>query len=990
MRTYDIVFLSLFAWLACAPVYAVTITENGKPAATIVLAGEPTQAAAFAAGELQLHIERMTGTRLPQVTDAGAGVSGPRILVGESSATRELGLRSADFKPYERLVKFLPDTLILIGRDTGRDPATGVPNGAPCWDTGRFGKALRFDGQQTGLTIEDCGFSDTRGTLEAWVRMPKEQQDHHGTILRLDGRDPWSYHIVQRPPNSDCIGYWVYNSKAVRVVVSKPLTEGWHHVMATYAVDPNRIELFIDGASHGTAEYLQTTCKGVPLTIGAVKPFPTLGNVFAGLIDEVRVSGIVRQPTLDAPHTADADTLLLLHCDEGVGTPEDSSGRPGNVRPPGWYDERGTLDAVYDFLERYCGVRWYAPTEIGLCCPQTATLSVDAPDLRRTPAMVYKWIAETRLYLPTPDDPVPGRDVTLWKLRMRLGGKPFSVNHSFYGYYDRFLEREPDWFAKGHSGRPPQMCFTNPEFIAQVAQDARDYYDGLGLQPGARAMGDYFALVPMDNDTWCLCDACQADIDADEKDNRQFTNGKASTYVWRFVNKVAQEVARTHPHKTLSAIAYASYAHYPKAVKLEPNIATMMCLTARHWWAPGMEAADRQVFDAWTAEANGRQLRLWLYYCFPALNAKHGRYNAFPGFFAHTVIEQMKLWTDAGIQGLFLEHSSEFGQSYLMDQLEFYLTFRLADDPSLDAQALYEEFFRRYYGAAAEPMRSLYERIEATYMNTANYPKEAGQLPGSTQHQNEDIAWKHLGTQARMREFAALMAAAKEAAKTETEKLRVGLFERGIWDYMKQGKAQYQKRAKWRAHPLPQAKVPRCAEPLKGNLAQVDWSRAAVLDGWRRLNGEPTQRRLQARLTHDGEFLYIELVEETDPSKLVSAGDIWSGDDWELFFAAERARPYRQLGVAPNGSSKAVAPNEPGGTWDCGTRMVSDTSAPDRWTVRIALPLSELLPGHVAPGAKLYANLCRATAGFDELLAWSPTFEARFNAVERLGCLQLE
>ncbi|MCY3017844.1 MAG: hypothetical protein NTW87_02270 [Planctomycetota bacterium] len=42
---------------------------------------------------------------------------GARILVGESEATRALGLRSADFQPQEFLVRFLPDTLLLLGRD---------------------------------------------------------------------------------------------------------------------------------------------------------------------------------------------------------------------------------------------------------------------------------------------------------------------------------------------------------------------------------------------------------------------------------------------------------------------------------------------------------------------------------------------------------------------------------------------------------------------------------------------------------------------------------------------------------------------------------------------------------------------------------------------------------------------------------------------------------------------------------------------------------
>ncbi len=37
-----------------------------------------------------------------------------------------------------------------------------------------------------------------------------------------------------------------------------------------------------------------------------------------------------------------------------------------------------------------------------------------------------------------------------------------------------FEGRHADWFAQGYEGTPPQMCYTNPGLIQQVAQDARD------------------------------------------------------------------------------------------------------------------------------------------------------------------------------------------------------------------------------------------------------------------------------------------------------------------------------------------------------------------------------------------------------------------------------------------------------------------------------------------------------------------------------------
>ena len=58
-------------------------------------------------------------------------------------------------------------------------------------------------------------------------------------------------------------------------------------------------------------------------------------------------------------------------------------------------------------------------------------------------------------------------------------------------------------------------------------------------------------------------------------------------------------------------------------------------------------------------------------------------------------------------------------------------------------------------------------------------------------HQNEEIAWKYLGTEERMAELGKLMQQARELAETDIERKRVGMFERGVWDYMVTGRETY-------------------------------------------------------------------------------------------------------------------------------------------------------------------------------------------------------
>jgi len=984
--------LTLGAAASAASSHGVPLTRKGQPVASLVLAKQPTVAANFAALELQAHIRKITGATLP-IVDEDAKVGGPRVLIGESAATRALRVTTNSLKYQEYQIRFLPDTVVLLGRDA----ETTIKDGGFPRAPGKFGRACECDGKTAAASIAEPGFNDEVGTLEAWVWMPAATSEKHGTILRLDGADPWTYHIVQRDMNSSAITYTTYDGKEVHWIGSPPLAEGWHHLVATHDLAAGKTELFVDGKSVGAAPYVKSTCSRAPLNLGGL-PSDTgsLGNPFVGLIDEVRVSKVVRNVTQDAgggPYTPDADTSVLRHFDEESGQPLNVAGAPTASAPlPGSYEDRGTLDATYDFLERYCNVRWYAPTDLGTVCPRTPSLTVSGSELRFAPKMIHRWITPTSLYLPGPPDTVPARDVAVWKLRMRIGGQPFWVCHSFQGYYDLYLKDHPDWFAQGYPGQPPQLCYTNPELIAQVVEDARNYFNGKGAPPGAAAMGDVYGLVPMDNNSWCKCPQCQAELNQSQMSNLQFNNGKASDYLFGFVNKVAREVRKTHPDKWIGALAYSDYAYYPERFKVEPNVVIQTCLHTRNWWCPSMEVNDRKVLDDWRRQDPQRPLYLWLYYNFPALNALYGEWHYYPGYFAHTVVEQMKWYRSRGIRGIFMEHSSEFRQSYLMDQLEFYVTLKLACDPSLDGNKLIDEFFSRYYGAAAKPMQALYNQIEETFSNPRNYPVDIQKSPGH-QHQTEELAWGSLGTEERMSQGQKLMDQAKAATATPEEKQRVALFEQGQWQYLLEGRKAYAAHAANRAQAPPQVQAPRVtgnAVPAVGSDASqwIDWSQAKDLGGWGTLNGDPTPRKLSTRLAHDGAFLYVQLTEELDPAKLVATPMIYDGDDWEVFIALQRNAGRRQVCVSPTGQVVSVPHGEAEGTWDGGAVVASDTKD-GRWTVRLALPLDRLLPGGLKPGSLFYANFYRASPRASNLLSWTPTFASGFHDTSHLAEISL-
>lgn len=89
--------LTVVGLQGCAVAAAATFVRDGRAAGVIVTAKDPTPASRLAALELQHHIEQITGAVVP-IKGPGDTVEGARILVGESAATRKLGLKGKDLQ----------------------------------------------------------------------------------------------------------------------------------------------------------------------------------------------------------------------------------------------------------------------------------------------------------------------------------------------------------------------------------------------------------------------------------------------------------------------------------------------------------------------------------------------------------------------------------------------------------------------------------------------------------------------------------------------------------------------------------------------------------------------------------------------------------------------------------------------------------------------------------------------------------------------------
>ena len=689
------------------------------------------------------------------------------------------------------------------------------------------------------------------------------------------------------------------------------------------------------------------------------------------------------------------DSVILAGCDE----PDYGIVKYNSVFTfPDFWKKIATTYAVYDFLE-LIGIRWYLPTELGIAFVPTKNLKVADMMRRRKPTMEMRNMfvlpipanlcADT-ISTPESKPALNTRDNRLWYYRRRHGGNEVIINHSMYTFYNRYLKTKPDWFAKGYGkALPAQLCYTHPEVIRQVSQDARDYFDGklkaatqvLSNVP-ATYKSDVFPVFPMDNRSFCKCPNCIKDTAKHgvQRGKGQFSNDYSSEYLFKFVNEIAKELRKTHPDKLIGAGAYAGFAFPPKNFRLEDNIMLMMCLHTRLVFNEGICKNNEEMLNAWATEYPNMKKYVWMYWCFPTLEGRQQQFRIFPGFFAEKVGPIFRQYRKAGITGMFYEpsYTAWSQQSVLFDQVESAINWSLAWDESRDEKVLFDEFFELYYGPAAKPMKEWYRFAQAIYSKPAKH-----------KHQTDEIAWKQLGTTENMAKLGKLMADAKKLATTQPYKARVELFEKGVWQYMQKGKKRGDELDALKAPSMQQCAVPCIKVSEPGNPVKVDWNKAAKLNFFGGLRAEPLKRKLDVRVAHDGTWIYFRATEENvDLTKLRKNNVVWLNDEWEFFFGKQRSKPYKQLGVDAGGKFAGV---DQDGTvtdnWDFPGKV--RVTSGNKWgSALFAIKLSDIVEGGIKPGEMLYGNIIRSNNGRAHGV-WIPTFTG-YQAADRFGELYIE
>lgn len=350
-------------------------------------------------------------------------------------------------------------------------------------------------------------------------------------------------------------------------------------------------------------------------------------------------------------------------------------------------NDAATMKAVARFLE-HLGCRYFMDTPLGEVFPRTTDLSVKPITITEKPGLLER------------NPKGPTWSGALWKTWNGAGGENFGHSHSWGRYIPKgTFEKNPEFFAMGADGKRRDgdwLCTSNLQ--------ARVFFAN-NVIAAIKAGTTHPSISPPDGRGYCQCDKCKAQDDPESIEPSSGTVSITNRYV-DFFDDVGKRVMKETPNSVLSFYCYADYTQPPTIDrKLPPNlcafIAPIRYCRLHPLGDPMCPSRKQQVemLDGWSKVAS----RIGYYnYMYNLADA------TLPMFKFTPCKEEYPALAKRGLSMMTIEVLSNW---YIYGP-QIYLSLRLAYDPNADAAAIMEDYFEKFYGPAAEAMKSYWMGID--------------------------------------------------------------------------------------------------------------------------------------------------------------------------------------------------------------------------------------------------------------------------------------
>ncbi len=362
--------------------------------------------------------------------------------------------------------------------------------------------------------------------------------------------------------------------------------------------------------------------------------------------------------------------------------------------------KRGVIYGAYGFLTHYAGTRFFMP---GVEKLGDGDIVVDE-GYSLTPAFEQRRV----------DWPCGSRDLD-WCMKNGVNYPSTKVPEEWGGPFD-YCEGMCHTMER-LTGVPQssQPCLSDPEVLKKVIAGVRAT---LERHPDASLI----SVTQNDNYNYCKCPKCAA-TDAEE--------GSPSGTLLRFVNAVADDVAKDYPNVVIDTFAYQYTRKAPKITKPRPNVCIRICSIECCFAHPLSDRTCRQnaafLHDLLEWNKICDRIYVWDY----VTDFAH-YIPPFPNF--RVLRDNMRFFAEHGVRGMYPEGNYGSAKTGEFGELRCYLLAQLMLDPYMGADAYYklmDEFLETYYGAGWRYIRAFIDWTcaEAAGSHMRCYAEPFGIIP---------------------------------------------------------------------------------------------------------------------------------------------------------------------------------------------------------------------------------------------------------------------
>ncbi|MBR7138839.1 MAG: DUF4838 domain-containing protein [Lentisphaeria bacterium] len=567
--------------------------------------------------------------------------------------------------------------------------------------------------------------------------------------------------------------------------------------------------------------------------------------------------------------------------------------------------ERGSLNGVYEFLERFGGVRFYFPGEIGTIVPRKADWVLpgidiaDRPDnqYRRTYCTGVRNLGNGKLTGYGDKTIAYIKNYSSYQIRSSTLVLPNCHGLAELFLVQRFAKTKPEFFAlrdngKRHDGSvitrgsdvKGQLCFTNDELKEVIYQDAKAFLTG---QPASsrgihhwvksRHSLPFFNIMPNDSNYACRCSGCY----------KHYTAGPqaSSNMIWKFKTDIARKLQQEKIPGYCTMMAYSNYRLIPE-VDIPSNVIVMLALTGPWNELNPSQAKFYQLLKDWNRKLNAKTY-LWTY-----TNKCSSLIPDVPNFTPRAVGNFFKK-TAPWSFGSFLESETDF---WIFNFMNFYVFGKVMWDVTTDLDALMAEHLKLMYGPAAPQMKEFYETLERHWLkDIMSNIRETTAGPKTVVPSQYEIWTKIYGPKEIARINKLFDDAEKAAAKDAMALKRLKFMRKEMWGRVLDGARRFEKHNSdnklWTIYVKPvNDKI-----TIDGKLDEAVWKKAAPVWMLPRTK-EKVEVHTRVRMLADKDYFYVGIEsDEPHTSKMLCGkrkfdeNDMWRDNLVELFFAGKHS-----------------------------------------------------------------------------------------------------